>query len=40
MKRLLSFALVLALLGFSGAVRAEPLRDGELKISAPNAVLI
>ena len=40
MKRLLSFALVLALLGFSGGVRAEPLRDGELKISAPNAVLI
>lgn len=40
MKRLLSFALVLALLGFSGGARAEPLRDGELKISAPNAVLI
>ena len=40
MKRLFSFALVLALLGFSGGVRAEPLRDGELKISAPNAVLM
>ena len=39
-KRLLSFALVLALLGSSGGVRAEPLRDGDLKISAPNAVLM
>ena len=40
MKRLLSFWLVLSLLGVSGAARAEPLRDGELKISAPSAVLM
>ena len=40
MKRLLSFWLVLSLLGVSGAARAEPLRDDELKISAPSAVLM
>jgi D-alanyl-D-alanine carboxypeptidase (penicillin-binding protein 5/6) len=39
-KRLLSFALILALLGPPGLVRAEPLRDDELKISAPCAVLM
>ena len=40
MKRLLSFWLVLSLLGVSGAARAEPLRDNDLKISAPSAVLM
>ena len=39
MKRLLSFALIFALLG-SGVVYAEPLRDNDLKISAPSAVLM
>ena len=40
MKRLLSFWLILVLLGVSGAAWAEPLRDGDLKISAPSAVLM
>ncbi len=40
MKRFLSFWLILALLGGCGAARAEPLRDNELKISAPSAVLM
>ncbi|MBR0040179.1 MAG: D-alanyl-D-alanine carboxypeptidase [Oscillospiraceae bacterium] len=39
MKRFLSFALAAALLG-SGVAHAEPLRDNELKISAPSAVLL
>ena len=39
-KRLLSLALVLALLGLPTAASAEPLRDGELKIAAPCAVLM
>ena len=39
MKRLLSFALAFALLGL-GHVHAEPLRDNDLKISAPSAVLM
>ncbi len=40
MKRLLSLGLILALLCFPGAAGAEPLRDGDLKISAPSAVLM
>ena len=40
MKRLLCVALILALLGVSGAAQAEPLRDNDLKISAPSAVLM
>ena len=42
MKRLFSFALalVLPLLGLPGRASAEPLRDNDLKISAPSAVLM
>ena len=40
MKRFLSALLILALLGPAGAASAAPLRDGELKISAPCAVLM
>ena len=32
--------LILVLLGSAGGVYAEPLRDGELKIAAPSAVLM
>jgi len=38
-KRFLSLMLILVLLGSAGGVYAEPLRDGELKIAAPSAVL-
>ena len=40
MKRFLSLTLILVLLGVSGAAHAEPLRDNDLKISAPSAVLM
>ena len=39
-KRFLSICLILALLGISAPAGAEPLRDGDLKISAPSAVLM
>ena len=40
MKRFLSILLILALSGVSGGVYAEPLRDDDLRISAPSAVLM
>ena len=40
MKRFLSMLLILALLGAAGGAYAEPLRDSDLKISAPSAVLM
>ncbi len=40
MKRLLCFCLLLALLSRSVPAHAEPLRDNDLKISAPSAVLM
>ena len=40
MKRFLSVMLILALLGIPGAASAEPLRDDDLKIAAPSAVLM
>ncbi len=40
MKRFLSVILILALLGTVAGAYAEPLRDGDLKISAPSAVLM
>ncbi len=39
MRRILSIGLILVLLGLPAA-QAEPLRDGELKIAAPSAVLM
>ena len=40
MKRFLCICLILALLCPCAAAQAEPLRDGDLKISAPSAVLM